>query len=41
LLWRFYTGVLLALLGAYLLVRRFGGRVTRDLLTAGWWRKKS
>lgn len=40
LLWRFYSGVLLAALGAYLLVRRHGGRVTRELLTAGWWRRR-
>jgi uncharacterized membrane protein YbhN (UPF0104 family) len=40
LLWRFYTGILLAALGVYLLVRRHGGRATRDLLGAGWFRRR-
>jgi uncharacterized membrane protein YbhN (UPF0104 family) len=40
LIWRFYTGVLLAALGAYVLVRRHGGRVARELLTAGWFKRR-
>jgi uncharacterized membrane protein YbhN (UPF0104 family) len=40
LLWRFYTGVLLAALGAYVLVRRHGGRVARELLTIGWFKRR-
>lgn len=40
LLWRFYTGLLLAALGGYLLVRRHGARATRELLAAGWFRRR-
>jgi uncharacterized membrane protein YbhN (UPF0104 family) len=40
LLWRFYTGVLLAGLGVYVLVRRHGGRAARELLTVGWFWKR-
>ena len=40
LLWRFYTGILLAALGVYILVRRHGGRATRELLAAGWFRRR-
>jgi len=40
LFWRFYTGVLLAALGAYVLVRRHGAHVARDLLAAGWFKKR-
>ena len=41
LLWRFYTGILLAALGVYLMVRRHGARATRELLAAGWFRRRS
>ena len=40
LLWRFYTGILLAALGVYFLLRRHGGRATRELLAAGWFRRR-
>lgn len=40
LLWRFYTGILLAALGAYLMVRRHGARAARELLAAGWFRRR-
>lgn len=40
LLWRFYTGILLAALGIYVLVRRQGGRATRELLAVGWFRRR-
>jgi len=41
LLWRFYTGILLAVLGAYVLVRRHGGHAARELLAAGWFKKRA
>jgi uncharacterized membrane protein YbhN (UPF0104 family) len=40
LLWRFYTGILLAVLGGYVLVRRNGGRAARELLAVGWFKKR-
>jgi len=40
LLWRFYSGIFLAALGGYLLVRRHGARATRELLSAGWFRRR-
>jgi uncharacterized membrane protein YbhN (UPF0104 family) len=41
LVWRFYTGILLAALGVYVLIRRHGGRVARELLAAGWFKKRA
>jgi uncharacterized membrane protein YbhN (UPF0104 family) len=38
--WRFYSGILLAALGCYVLVRRHGARATRELLAAGWFKRR-
>jgi uncharacterized membrane protein YbhN (UPF0104 family) len=40
LLWRFYTTVLLTVLGVYLLVRTHGAAAAKDLFTVGWWRRR-
>ena len=40
LLWRFYTTILLTVLGVYLLVRTHGAAAARDLLTVGWFRRR-
>jgi uncharacterized membrane protein YbhN (UPF0104 family) len=39
LLWRFYTTVLLTVLGVYLLVRTHGAAAAKDLFTVGWFRR--
>ena len=39
LLWRFYTTVLLTVLGMYLLVRTHGAAAAKELLTVGWFRR--
>src|SRR5207247_9640499 len=38
LLWRFYTAVLLTILGGYALVRGVGYRAATELLKIGWFR---
>jgi uncharacterized membrane protein YbhN (UPF0104 family) len=40
LLWRFYTTILLTVLGVYLLVRTHGAAAARDLFTVGWFRRR-
>lgn len=40
LLWRFYTTVLLTVLGIYLLVRTHGAAAAKDLFTVGWFRRR-
>ncbi|MFN2571668.1 MAG: YbhN family protein [Gemmatimonadales bacterium] len=40
LLWRFYTTVLLTVLGMYLLIRTHGARAAKELLTVGWFRRR-
>ncbi len=40
LLWRFYTTILLTVLGVYLLVRTHGAAAAKDLLTVGWFRRR-
>lgn len=40
LLWRFYTAILLTILGIYLLVRTHGAAAAKDLLTVGWFRRR-
>jgi len=39
LLWRFYTAVLLTILGRYVLVRSVGYRAATELLKIGWFRR--
>ncbi len=39
LLWRFYTTVLLTILGAYALIRSVGYRAATELLKIGWFRR--
>lgn len=39
LLWRFYTTVLLTVLGVYLLVRTHGAAAAKELFTVGWFRR--
>jgi len=39
LLWRFYTAVLLTILGGYVLVRSVGYRAATELLKIGWFRR--
>lgn len=39
LLWRFYSVILLTILGAYLMVHSLGVRAARELVTIGWARK--
>lgn len=41
LLWRFYTTVLLTVLGVYLLVRTHGAQAAKELFTVGWFRRRS
>jgi uncharacterized membrane protein YbhN (UPF0104 family) len=40
LLWRFYTTILLTVLGMYLLVRTHGAAAAKDLFTVGWFRRR-
>jgi hypothetical protein len=40
LLWRFYSVILLTILGAYLMVHSLGTRAARELVTIGWTRKR-
>ncbi|MBI1967204.1 MAG: flippase-like domain-containing protein [Gemmatimonadetes bacterium] len=39
LLWRFYTVIVLTVLGIYVLVRTHGVKVAKELFTVGWWRR--
>jgi hypothetical protein len=39
LLWRFYTTVLLTVLGVYLLIRTHGAAAAKELFTVGWFRR--
>ncbi len=39
LLWRFYTTILLTILGMYLLVRTHGAKAATELFTVGWFRR--
>jgi uncharacterized membrane protein YbhN (UPF0104 family) len=41
LMWRFYTAVLLTVLGVYLLVRTHGAAAAKELFTVGWFRRRS
>lgn len=40
LLWRFYTAILLTVLGVYLLVRTHGAAAAKELFTVGWFRPR-
>jgi uncharacterized membrane protein YbhN (UPF0104 family) len=40
LVWRFYTAVLLTVLGVYLLVRTHGAAAAKELFTVGWFRRR-
>jgi len=40
LLWRFYTAILLTILGVYLLVRTHGAEAAAELFTVGWFRRR-
>ena len=40
LLWRFYTTVLLTILGVYLLIRTHGAAAAKELFTVGWFRRR-
>jgi len=40
LLWRFYTTILLTLLGMYLLIRTHGAAAAKQLFTVGWFRRR-
>ena len=40
LLWRFYTTILLTVLGFYLLVRTHGAAAAKELFTVGWFRRR-
>jgi len=40
LLWRFYTTILLTVLGMYLLVRTHGAAAAKQLFTVGWFRRR-
>ncbi|HEY7195403.1 MAG TPA: lysylphosphatidylglycerol synthase transmembrane domain-containing protein [Gemmatimonadales bacterium] len=40
LLWRFYTTILLTVLGIYLLVRTHGADAAKQLFTVGWFRRR-
>ena len=40
LLWRFYTTILLTVLGMYLLVRTHGATAAKQLFTVGWFRRR-
>jgi uncharacterized membrane protein YbhN (UPF0104 family) len=39
--WRFYTAILLTILGVYLLVRTHGAAAAKELLTVGWFRRRT
>lgn len=41
LLWRFYTAILLTILGVYLLIRTHGAEAAKDLFTVGWFKRRS
>lgn len=41
LMWRFYTAVLLTVLGVYLLVRTHGVAAAKELFTVGWFRRRA
>ena len=41
LLWRFYTAILLTVLGVYLLVRTHGAQAAKELFTVGWFKRRS
>ena len=41
LLWRFYTALLLTILGVYLLVRTHGAEAATELFTIGWFKRRS
>jgi len=38
--WRFYTTIVLTVLGMYLLVRTHGARAAKELFTVGWFRRR-
>ena len=40
LLWRFYTAILLTILGVYLLVRTHGVEAAKELFTVGWFKRR-
>ena len=40
LMWRFYTTILLTILGIYLLVRTHGAKAAKELFTVGWFRRR-
>ena len=40
LLWRFYTAILLTILGVYLLIRTHGAAAAKELFTVGWFRRR-
>ena len=40
LLWRFYTTILLTILGVYLLVRTHGVTAAKELFTVGWFKRR-
>jgi uncharacterized membrane protein YbhN (UPF0104 family) len=40
LLWRFYTTMLLTVLGIYLLIRTHGAAAAKELFTVGWFRRR-
>jgi uncharacterized membrane protein YbhN (UPF0104 family) len=40
LMWRFYTTILLTVLGIYLLVRTHGAAAAKELFTVGWFRRR-
>lgn len=40
LMWRFYTTILLTIVGIYLLVRTHGAKAAKELLTVGWFRRR-
>ena len=40
LLWRFYTAILLTVLGVYLLVRTHGAEAAKELFTVGWFKRR-
>jgi uncharacterized membrane protein YbhN (UPF0104 family) len=40
LMWRFYTTILLTLIGIYLLVRTHGATAAKELFTVGWFRRR-
>ncbi len=38
--WRFYSVILLTIVGVYLMVHSLGGRAAKQLMTIGWGRRK-